>query len=86
MMDWNNNWDLGEWLAMASMMILVCGAFFGVVVLAIATVMRRQRRRSDEENPGRTLDQRFASGELTEEDYLRARSMLAAHADSPKPG
>ena len=83
MMDWNDSWGPGAWLTMSAMMLLLWGVLIGAVVFAGALLRRSDRRRFEGDDPGRLLDQRFARGELTEDEYLSAKSMLAAHADPP---
>lgn len=70
MMD--GNWDGGSWWWMAMVMV----AFWAVVVAAIVMVVRRPSgaRRRDATD---VLDERYARGEIDEDEYRRRRETLA---------
>ena len=85
MMYWNDGspgW--GGWVVMSVMMALFWGAliFGGVAVWKALNRDNRNPRphRSDEEraDPERLLDERFARGEIDEDDYTRRRDLLHA--------
>ena len=76
--NWNENWGLGEWLIMVIAMVLFWGLAVGIVV----SVMRRVRGRSGQ-SPSPTsagwdelLAERFARGEINDEEFQRGRELL----------
>ena len=64
------------WLAACVGML----AFWLIVVMAAMTLMRRDHPRdesgSGSTSPQRILDERFASGEINEDEYLQREAML----------
>ena len=87
MMGWygGGGWGMGSWIAMGFGMIV----FWGLVILAVVALMRsasrnQQRYRSHpsmRQAPGgysaiEYLDDRFARGEITEEEYVHMRDTL----------
>ncbi len=67
----------GGWLAMTLVML----AFWGLLVAGGVALWRSQRggprhTRPPEPDAQRLLDERFARGEIDEEDYLRRRELL----------
>lgn len=77
MMHWNDGWSTADWFGMALVMLV----FWSVVLGVAVTVVRSLRDRHSEppgSNPERTLDQRLARGEITEDEYSRKRDLLRA--------
>lgn len=82
MMGWNDNggWGAGQWLTMGLMMVL----FGGVVIALVAGLLRNARSArgvgAASRNPTQTalgvLEQRFARGEIDEEEFIQRRSAL----------
>jgi putative membrane protein len=86
-MMWGYDWGWGAWLAMSVMMVLFWGLVIaGIVVLVRYLTSSRQgggpasgggptsgRGREDAEE---ILAQRFARGEIDEEEYTRRRELL----------
>lgn len=64
MMYWNGDWNWGAWVAMSMMMVV----FWGLVIVAIVAVARTLTSRSVP-TPQEILDERFARGELSVEEY-----------------
>ena len=90
MMDWENGWSSGDWVAMFLMMAVFWGALVAVVVWAVrsmrpASSTRQTGHQSSE--PGGTAEQilqeRFARGEMTAEEFTRSRDLLHAKAGNP---
>jgi putative membrane protein len=86
---WSNHggWDAGQWLAMSSMMLL----FWAAVIAVVVWLVRSSRaERHDPQLPVSTpvqradevLAERFARGEIDEDEYTRRRSVLHT-ADGP---
>ena len=67
-----NGWTMGidGWLWM--------GAWMLVLVVAVALLVWTPRRGRDREEPLEVLRGRLARGEITPEEFERARSLLAA--------
>ena len=82
MMDgWHNGggWDAGQWVAMALMMLI----FWGTVAAVIVVLLRRPGVHHDtapprgtHDNAERILGERFARGEIDEEEFTRRRDAL----------
>jgi putative membrane protein len=80
---WNNgDWGWGGWLAMAFGMV----AFWGLVIWAILAIVRTSpgdvpRRES---TPEQIVAERFARGEIDEDDYRRRLAALRDfHTSTP---
>lgn len=79
MMDWNGGWGVGGWLVMSLMMIVVWGLPIALVVWAVRSSFRRDQpsatapRRPDADQ---VLAERFANGEIDEEEFNRRRQVL----------
>ena len=85
MMGWYNNggMDTGNWIAMILMMSIFWGAvIFAGVMLFRGTSNDRGSRESDRvegvthRNPVDILDERFARGELENEEYEARKAVL----------
>ena len=83
MMYWNDGspgW--GGWVVMSVMMVLFWGALiFGGI--AVWKALNRDNRSSSQTgdaqpDPERLLDERFARGEIDEDDYTHRRELLRA--------
>jgi putative membrane protein len=91
MMGWNQGWSTGDWVAMFLMMAVFWGALIAVVVWAVRSLRpdrtdppSRPTAQQTSEPGGRAeqiLDERFARGELTAEEFTRSRDLLRS-----KPG
>jgi putative membrane protein len=74
-MMWDNEYESGAWLAMSVGMVAFWGLLV-VVVVAVVRGMRDDRPRGDEAR--RLLDERFALGEIDEQEYRARRDLLAS--------
>jgi putative membrane protein len=91
MMDWNQGWSTGDWVAMLLMMAVFWGALIAVVVWAVRSLRPDRTDRTSRSADPRTsepggraeqiLGERFARGELTAEEFTRSRDLLHS-----KPG
>ena len=77
MMGWYGGWGWAGWVAMSVTMLL----FWGLVVTGVIVVVRLLRS-GPHESGGRgtalrLLDERFARGEIDEEDYRKRRELLS---------
>jgi putative membrane protein len=65
------------WIAMVVMMVV----FWGAIAWVIVTLIRHSGQRAEQPSPSgsdalQILDQRFARGEIDDEEYQRRRTML----------
>lgn len=77
MMGWDDGgWGWGGWLAMTLMMLVFWGGLAAVVV----ALVRSSRPPASAPDPGRDargiLDERFARGDIDEDEYRRRREAL----------
>jgi putative membrane protein len=82
MMDWGSGWNGSgsNWFLMGGMMLF----WIAVVGLGIWLVLRVTDRDHKQvksiDTPRAILDRRFASGEISVEQYAAARKLIEAHA------
>lgn len=78
MMDWGNSgWGAGDWVAMSAMMIVFLGALIALAVWVVRSL--RSHPPQEPEPAGRAdalLAERFARGEIDEEEFSRNRDLL----------
>ena len=84
MMGWYNDgsWGWGSWLVM----MLVMVAFWGLVIFAIVALFRGGSAKSDrtpDRDPLRVLDERFARGEIDEDEYRARAEVLRGARSTP---
>jgi putative membrane protein len=78
MMVWHGGWGWGAWLATSLVMLL----FWGLIIAGVIAVVRSWRPGSHDGRGGssdalRLLDERFARGEIDEDEYRKRRDLLA---------
>jgi putative membrane protein len=78
MMGWYGGWGWGAWLAMTLVMLL----FWGLIIAGGIAVVRSLRPgpsdgRGTSSDALRLLDERFARGEIDEDEYRKRRDLLA---------
>ena len=81
-MMWDDNYGWGAWLAMSVAMV----AFWALVVVVVVAVVRSLR----DDSPGgdqarRLLDERFARGDIDEQEYRTRRELLRSGQSLPPP-
>ena len=77
---WHGNWGWGSWLAMSLSMLV----FWGLVIWVVATLVRSPGTpREPSVDPERILAERFARGEINEDDYRRRLDALRS-VDGPE--
>lgn len=89
-MMWNGDWSAGDWALMSVLMVLFWTAVVAGGVLVVRAAARAASRRADDRGPsgtgrpeGRTsarevLDERYARGELSDEEYRARRDVLSS--------
>jgi len=73
MMWWSNGWGWGGWLLMVFTMVAVWGFVAWLVVTLIRPPDSRSGRRPDAQD---ILAERFARGEIDEEEFTRRKAAL----------
>ena len=77
MMDWNDSWGAGDWVAMTLMMLLFWGVLIGLVVwLVVAYLRRTDSPTTSGSDADRILAGRYARGEIDEDELTRRRAVL----------
>jgi putative membrane protein len=74
---WHHDWSTWNWLFMVSSMALFWALFIGAVVWAIRASSSGTTPPADRPGARQVLDERFARGEISEDEYRRARDALA---------
>jgi putative membrane protein len=85
-MSWHGGeWGLGAWLVMSLLMLIFWAVVIGAVVLLVRSLGGHHEPRDSDRSQGlqppvdqarRILDERFARGELTEDEYTHRRDVL----------
>ena len=83
MMYWNDGWGWGAWIAMGFMMVLFWGVIAAVVYLLVRPPGRNEQAPPlppapppSEDRAAGILDERFARGEIDEQEYRTRRDLL----------
>lgn len=75
MWGWHGNWGWGSWLVMSLFMLI----FWGLVIWGVVTLVRStETPRESSADPERILAERFARGEIDEDEYRRRLDALRA--------
>jgi putative membrane protein len=74
-MMWHDGWGAGSWLAMSFMMLL----FWALVISVIIWVARGHTRIAQpaQSQARQILDERYARGEINDDEYKQRRDQLA---------
>lgn len=77
MMWWGDaGWGWGGWLTMTLVMV----AFWGLVAWVVVTLVRQTGTRHERSpDADKILDERFARGEIDEEEYATRRAVIHSH-------
>lgn len=85
MMWHDDSWGLSGWVSAGLLMLVMWTLLIALVVLVVRSLGGQSTgRAASDASAGRSpearriLDERFARGELGEEDYLRQRDLLSA--------
>ena len=79
MMDrWNDGWGAGQWLAMGLMMLVFWAAVAAVIIALFRRTgpTRDQSAEPPHRDAERILSERFARGDIDEEEFVRRRDAL----------
>lgn len=87
MMGWDDGgWGAAAWLVMGLMMVLFWGALIALVVWLVQSAGSDKRPRQAETSPmsraDEVLAERFARGEIDEDEFRRRRDLL--HSDGSR--
>lgn len=74
MMSWQGDWSWGAWLAMTVTMLS-----FWALVIWVVTSLARSGSRDHRQDAGAILDERFARGEIDEEEYRHRRELIRSN-------
>lgn len=75
MMWWPNGWGWGGWLLMTLTMV----GFWGFVAWLVVTLVRQPQTRDEHHpKPDEILAERFARGEIDEEEFTKRKAVLRA--------
>ena len=81
-MMWDNDYGWGAWLAMSVGMV----AFWALVVVVIVAGVRSLRDDSPQgDQASRLLDERFARGDIDEQEYRTRRELLRSGRSGTAP-
>lgn len=70
---WHGGWNWWDWLWMSAVMV----AFWGGLIWLVVTLVRGERTGgTDRANPEDVLAERFARGEINEDDYRQRLDVL----------
>jgi len=76
---YGGNWGIGAWLAMALMMLVFWGGVVTIVVLLLQRTHTKEAPNSvrpPHHDAERILNERFARGEIDEDEYTARRAAL----------
>ncbi len=76
----NGDWGVGQWLAMGAMMLLFWGLVIGLVVWGVRSYRNTAQAGHEHDAPSTLLAERYARGEIDEDEYLRRRELLHSAA------
>jgi putative membrane protein len=77
----DGSWEIGEWALMLAMMVLFWGLLAAAVVWIVRSTSHRDETGGDRAlsataSAREVLSERFARGEIDEEEFLRRRELL----------
>ncbi|MET8846859.1 SHOCT domain-containing protein [Amycolatopsis sp. NPDC004625] len=72
---WNHPWAMG-WAGSIGMLVLMALVLAALVALAVVLARRGPQPPSPDDTARRILDERFARGEIDQEEYERRRNAL----------
>lgn len=85
MMYWDHgSWGAGDWLAMSLMMVVFWGAVIALVVWLVRSArsdQRTERPAPPAPSADEVLAERFARGEIDDEEFTRRRELLHSGSD-----
>lgn len=73
---YNGDWGVGEWLAMSAMMLLFWGSVIGLVVWVSQNLRGESRQADSSAGPDEVLAERYARGDIDEDEFRRRRELL----------
>lgn len=87
---WNHgDWSVGSWVSMSLMMLVFWGLIIGLIMWAVRSMSDKPSATSTGQRPAASpddvLSERFARGEITEDEFVRRRGLLHSSAASAGP-
>ena len=79
-MMYGGNWSVGAWIMMGVGMLIFWGLLIALLVAAVRLMTSRQESSASAQtqlSAGEILDQRFARGEIDEDEYSRRQKVLS---------
>lgn len=84
MMGWDDGWGAGSWLGMSLMTVMMVAIWGGIIALVVWLVRSAAPRQASPQSPpvgpmdraDEVLAERFARGEIDEEEFTRRRELL----------
>lgn len=79
MMDWDGGWDVGGWIVMSLMMVVVWGLPIALVVWAVRGSFHRDQpsvTTASRQDADHVLAERYARGEIDENEFDHRREVL----------
>ena len=74
---YNGDWGVGAWLAMSAMMLVFWGSVIALVVWAVRSFGSGGQQINDRgAGPDAVLAERYARGEIEEDEFRRRRELL----------
>ena len=90
MMWWNHgDWGVGSWVSMSLMMLVFWALIVGLVLWVVRSLSDKPPAAGIAQrvaaSPDDVLSERFARGEITEEEFVRRRGLLHSSGVSSPP-
>lgn len=83
--DMHGDFGAGWWIVMMLGMLLFWGLIIVAVVWVVRELTRSRATHAGLETPSALLDRRFASGEISADEYRERKAVLAGESQPPAP-
>ena len=77
-MMWDDGWGAGGWLMMSLLMLILWTLVVAGVIWLVRATRSAPTRSTTDDDARRILDERFARGEISEDEYQARRHVLAS--------
>lgn len=90
MMWWDHaDWGVGSWVSMSLMMLVFGGLIIGLIMWAVRSMSDKPSATSIDQRQAASADdvlaERFARGEITEDEFVRRRGLLHSSDATSRP-